>query len=147
MVILNILSNTFKNMSPITSFKPKDIYLTNYLCSDNKIEFIFFHAKMKVDTRVTLQFTTVKKIRRRMQNMMGIRTQIAEVNTVLTKPNRFPRQSSCRWKVCKYLNKAAERQAFYQLSLIMFHLITTRLNKGMQVILLSLKFKNSNYTL
>lgn len=51
MVILNILSNTFKNMSPITSFKPKDIYLTNYLCSDNKIEFIsFFIAKMKVDT-------------------------------------------------------------------------------------------------
>lgn len=49
MVILYILSNTFKNMSPITSFKPEDIYLTNYLCSDNKIEFIFFFiAKMKV---------------------------------------------------------------------------------------------------
>ena len=57
-LFLNILSNSFKRMSPITSFKSKDTYLTNYLCSDNKIEFMgFFHCKNESKPKVTLKFT------------------------------------------------------------------------------------------
>ena len=50
-------------MPPITSFKSKDIYLTNYLCSYNKIEFIFFLiAKMKVATSyVTIYYSKENK--------------------------------------------------------------------------------------
>lgn len=54
-----------------------------------------------------------------MQNMMGIRTQIAEVNTVLTKPNRFPRQSFVDGEVCKYLVKLLRRQSI--LPIIAYH--------------------------